>query len=265
MTELNVDFGATARDYARHRAGFPDSLFHRLARFGIGLPGQVVVDLGTGTGTLGRGLARRHCQVIGVDRSSRLLAEARRLDEEAEVAVEYCVALAEAVSLPAGSADVVAAGQCWHWFDRPAAARECARLLQPQGSLLIAHLDWLPLAGNVVEASERLILAHNPAWSMAGGSGLYPHWLRDLREAGFYAVESFTYDVDVPYSHEGWRGRIRASAGVGASLAPDQVAAFDREHAALLRAGFPAPVLAVPHRVFAIVARPPAPVGDWRP
>lgn len=26
-----VDFGETARDYARHRLGFPDSLFERLA------------------------------------------------------------------------------------------------------------------------------------------------------------------------------------------------------------------------------------------
>lgn len=56
---MNPDFGRTADDYARHRAGFPDSLFKRLSELGIGLEGQDVVDLGTGTGTLGRGFARR--------------------------------------------------------------------------------------------------------------------------------------------------------------------------------------------------------------
>src|SRR5918996_1531463 len=33
------------------------------------------------------------------------------------------------------------------------------------------------------------------------------------------------FDLEVPYSHEAWRGRIRASAGVGASLSPEGVAA----------------------------------------
>jgi len=33
---LHPDFGLTARDYASHRAGFPDSLFERLEPFGVG-------------------------------------------------------------------------------------------------------------------------------------------------------------------------------------------------------------------------------------
>ena len=53
---MKIDFGATAVDYAKHRAGFPSSLFNKLSEYGIGLPGQNIVDLGTGTGTLARGL-----------------------------------------------------------------------------------------------------------------------------------------------------------------------------------------------------------------
>lgn len=64
---MNPDFGLTSKDYARHRAGFPDSLFERLATFGVGIKGQSVVDLGTGTGSLARGFARRDCRVIGID------------------------------------------------------------------------------------------------------------------------------------------------------------------------------------------------------
>ncbi len=37
---MQVDFGRTTEDYARHRAGFPDELFERLARRGIGHAGQ---------------------------------------------------------------------------------------------------------------------------------------------------------------------------------------------------------------------------------
>ncbi len=37
---MHVDFGRTAADYARHRAGFPEQLFERLAARGIGRAGQ---------------------------------------------------------------------------------------------------------------------------------------------------------------------------------------------------------------------------------
>lgn len=51
----NVDFGKTADDYAKHRAGFPPSLYLRLAHHGIDVAGADLIDLGTGTGTLARG------------------------------------------------------------------------------------------------------------------------------------------------------------------------------------------------------------------
>ena len=76
-------------------------------------------------------------------------------------------------------------------------------------------------------------------------------------EAGFSRLETFSFDVDVSYSHEAWRGRIRASAGVAASLPPDAVANFDTELAALLEGDFPDEPLAIPHRVWALVARAP--------
>lgn len=254
---MDVDFGRTAHDYARYRAGFPKALFDRLAALGVGRSGQRLLDLGTGTGTLARGFARRGCVVGALDPSAPMLAEARRLTVAEGLQVTYMVGRAEDIELADRSVEVVTAGQCWHWFDRPAAARECERVLVPGGSLAICYLDWLPLRGNVVAATEALILEHNPHWAGAGGTGMYPAWTVDVAGAGFGDVETFSFDVDVPYAPEAWRGRIRASAGVAASLPPDAVAAFDDELAALLCRRFPDPVLAVPHRVWALVARSP--------
>lgn len=254
---MSVDFGQTAQDYAKYRAGFPDAFFERLSAFGIGEPDQRVLDLGTGTGTLARGFARRGCEVTALDLAPELLEEARRLDYEAGVSVEYMVAEAEEPGLMDGAFDVVSAGQCWHWFDREKVAREVLRLLVAGGRLVIAHFDWIPLPGNVVEATERLIERHNPSWNLGGGTGLYPAWLSDVAIAGFVDVETLSFDLRVLYTHEAWRGRIRASAGVAASLGPDQAQSFDEDLERLLQNHFPEDPLQVPHRVFAVVCKAP--------
>jgi SAM-dependent methyltransferase len=254
---MEIEFGRTSGDYARHRAGFPDRFYDRLAAMNVLRAGIRALDLGTGTGTLARGLARRGLEVTGLDRSAEMIVQARSLDAEARVATRYLVASAEQSGLPDRSFDLVTAGQCWHWFDRARAALEARRLLVPGGRIVIAHFDWIPLAGNVVDATEQLIMKHNSAWRLNGGIGIHPAWLRDLQEGGFQNIETFSFDLDVPYSHEAWRGRIRASAGVGASLQPDQVARFDDELRVTLAARFPSDPLAVFHRVFAVIATSP--------
>ena len=252
-----IDFGKTAADYRRHRAGFPEAYFARVAQYGVGIKTQDLLDLGTGTGTLARGFARRGCRVTGLDPSAPMVAQARRIDEEEGIRVDYLEARAEESGLPDALFDVITAGQCWHWFERDATAREARRMLRANGALVISHLDWLPAAGNVVAASEALIRCHNPQWNLGDGKGIYPQWFSDLMEAGFVGIESFSFDVDLPYSHEDWRGRLRASAGIAASLAPEAVERFDGELAAMLAAEFPEPMLAVPHRVFTVLGRKP--------
>jgi len=253
MGVSGTNFGKAAADYGRFRAGFPESVFDRLLPFGVGMRGQDILDLGTGTGTLARGFALRGCRVTGLDPDARMLAQAKRLDQQADAVVDYVQASAEATGLPTDSADVVVAGQCWHWFDRGAALEESRRLLRPGGKLVIAHFDWLPLAGSVVEATEALIRRYNPDWHLGGGMGLYPQWLPGLSAAGFNGIETFSYDVNVPYPPDAWRGRIRASAGVVA-LDAQTAGRFDEDHAQLLADRFPAQVLETPHRVFAIIA-----------
>ncbi len=261
----DIDFGRAAADYARHRAGFPTELFDRLHAFGVGLPGQQLLDIGSGTGTLARGFAARGCQVIALDRSAELLAAARMLAEEEGMGLEPVRAVAEALPLASSRFDVVTAGQCWHWFHRARAATEAFRVLKPGGKLVIAHFDWLPLPGNMVEATEELIIAYNPAWAdlevlkLSGSTGIYRDWLTDVALTGFTDIETFSFDVDVPYTHEAWRGRIRASAGVAAALDPETVNRFDAELKRLLQARFPEDPLHVPHRVFAVVCSRPVP------
>lgn len=252
---MTVDFGRTAADYGAYRAAYPAELFARLRSLGVGVKGQRIVDLGTGTGAFAREFARAGCTVTGVDLAGALLAEARRLDAAAAVEVEYVQAPAENTGLPSHGCDGVTAAQCWHWFDRPRASAETRRLLVPGGRLAICHLDYLPRAGNVCAASEALVLQFNPRWTMAGGTGMHPEWVGDVTQAGFRDIETFSFDVEIAFTHEAWRGRMRTCNGVGASLPDSLVAAFDEALARLLAERFPEQPLSVPHRASAVVAR----------
>lgn len=248
----SVSFGKTAGDYRTYRAGFPQEFFEALQARGWAFSSGRALDLGTGTGTVARGLAGLGMQVDATDPSEALVSEARALDREAGVSVHYSVGKAEVLGETDKAYDLVTAGQCWHWFDRTQAAQEVARVLKPGGRIVIAHFDWLPLPGNVVEATEDLILRYNPNWTMAGGAGVYPDWFADLSGAGLEEIESFSFDHLQAYSPEAWRGRIRASAGVQASLSPDEVSSFDVELQNILAKHFPGDVLSIPHRVWAV-------------
>lgn len=253
----DVAFGNAASDYSTYRASYPEELFERLADRTVGTEGQTVLDIGTGTGFIARALAQRGCTVTGMDMDRDLLAEGRRAAQSASTGTEYVRGVAEQLPFRSETFDAAIAGQCWHWFDRDAAAGEVRRVLEPGGAAVITHFDWLPRGNNVVAATEELILEYSPDWPAAGGDGFYPDWPADMYGAGFENVETFTFDTDVAYTHEAWRGRIRASAGVGGSLPPTEVEAFDDNLADLLETRFPEEPLAVPHRSFTLVCRAP--------
>jgi SAM-dependent methyltransferase len=247
----------TSEDYAKHRQGFPPRFHAMIAERGLFAPGMRVLDVGTGTGAVARELAARGADVLGLDPAPGQIGAARRLAAAQGVSARFAEGLAERTGQPDAAFDLVVAAQCWHWFDRGLAAAEAMRVLKPGGALLICHFDWLPLPGSVAHASEFLIEAHNPRWPMARTTGFYPGWAADLSTAGFAALEFAGFDHAALYSHADWRGRVRASAGVGGALSGPAVERFDAEHAALLAARFPEDPLSVPHRVFAIWGRRP--------
>jgi ubiquinone/menaquinone biosynthesis C-methylase UbiE len=244
---MTVDFGRTAEDYGAHRPPFHPRLFERLRSMGVGRPEQFILDVGAGTGLLGRGLVAGGARVVECDASWALLRQA--------AGAARVVAHAEQLPFADARFDAVTAGQCWHWFDRRQAPREIRRVLKPGGRLAIVYQTYVPLTGNVAAASEQLILRYRPQWRHAGGVGINGQALKDLQTAGFAQIESFSFDVDVRYTRDAWRGFIRTCSAVGPSLPPEQLMRFDREHAELLEL-WPQ-TFDAPHRVFAAVASKP--------
>jgi len=252
---MQIDFGRTSADYARHRRGFPPQLFDALVELGLLADAPRALDLGCGTGALALELAALGAETTALDPSSALLDELRSAAAARGLSVTTREATAEATGLPAGHYDLVSAGQCWHWFDPVRVCAELDRLLSAEGHVVLASYDWLPLEGSLVEATEQLILAHNPAWHMGGQDGTHPEWERDLIAGGFEVLQVHYERCDAMYTAEAWRGRIRASAGIAASLSAEQVEAFDRQLAERLPERASGEPIPFPHRFGYCVAR----------
>ena len=245
----SIDWGRTSNDYALYRPGPPPSFFQRLLELGVGLPGQRILDLGTGTGALAREFARQHAVVAATDVSDGQIEQARRLAQQQGLAIDFRCAPAEEAVFPANSFDGATASQCWLYFDAVRVLAALRAQVRPGGWLLTSHFSWLPRVDPIARASEALVLQFNPAWSAADWSGQVPAEPAWARAADLRVRARFVYDQPIAFTHDSWRGRMRACRGVAAALPQPQVEAFDRAHARLLRELAPEGRFAVLHRI----------------
>ncbi len=156
-------------------------------------PGQSLLDVGCGPGTITLDLARRVApgEVVGIDASSAVIDEARAAAAAARPAadnLEFLVGDVYALAWPDDTFDVVHAHQVLqHLSDPVAALCEMRRVLRPGGTLAVRDSDyggfvWWP-AEPLLERWNALyhaVTARNAAEADAGR-----HLLSWVQAAGF--------------------------------------------------------------------------------
>lgn len=229
-----IDWGKTSEDYQVFRPGYPDSFWKIIDEINLGGEGQIVLDLATGTGVMARQFAVKGATVTGVDIATEQIEAAQNLAAEQGLTITFIKNPAEASGMPDSSCDLISAAQCFLYFDKAKVISEIKRILKPGGRLLTSYLSWLPFEDPIVAATEELVLKHNPEWTGGG-------WRGNSVEAEKWSIDEFQvlqridYKEKLPFTVASWCGRIRACRGIGATLSPEEVVAFDKEHAAMLR------------------------------
>jgi len=251
-----LNWSPASRDYLEHRPGYPDSFFRLLRELGVGLRGQDILDLGTGTGALALPLARAGARVTGVDASEGQLAAARDSAANAGLDVTLRFARAEETGLPNAAFDAITASMCWGYFNAARMVEEVHRLLRTDGVLLIASLIWTRERSEIARTTDAIIHRYSEAAaqnSRRGGdrNDPVPAW-----SAGRFRLRTYhSYLEPLTFTRTSWRGRIRASKWIGAALPDAQVQAFDQELDTALKVYGDAP-FAIPHRVTLSVFEP---------
>ncbi len=143
--------------YERGRPGYPPEAVRFILDQIPNGAGDLVLDVGAGTGKLTRALMASEATVVAVDPVREMV----RLIPGFAPKVPVVVAVAERLPVQAGSVAAVTAAQAFHWFDADRAWAEFARVLRPGGTVALAwnarlrEVEWVDRIWSVMDRIEK--------------------------------------------------------------------------------------------------------------
>jgi SAM-dependent methyltransferase len=176
---------------------------------------RLVVDLGSGTGLSTRPWADRAEQVIGVEASPEMRAQAEAATSAENV--RFVQAYAQATRLPDGEADLVTCSQALHWMEPEPTFAEAARLLRPGGVFAAYDYDWPPVVSWEIEAAFEELMRRVRAGRAPDGRGM-----RYSKEGHLERIRSsghFRYAREIVF-HSRDRADATRIVGMALSLGP---------------------------------------------
>ena len=141
MSDATTRFSARVAEYVKYRPGYPAAVASLLEREAKLMQDSVIVDIGSGTGLSSRLFLERGYRVSGVEpnREMREAGAALLTEFPRFTTID---GRAEATGLPDASADLIIAGQAFHWFDTAATRTECRRILKFGGTVALIWNEW---------------------------------------------------------------------------------------------------------------------------
>jgi ubiquinone/menaquinone biosynthesis C-methylase UbiE len=161
-------FKSAAPWYERYRLAYPERLIARVARLAGLVPGDAVLDLGTGTGMLAVPFARLGMKVTAIDPEPEMLAAAGAAAVAAGVAIDLVEGSSHDLGGRTGPFHLAVIGRAFHWMDRAATLALLDRAVTPGGGVALFHdshppvpeNDWFKLLHDVGDKYGRSEAAH---------------------------------------------------------------------------------------------------------
>ena len=151
------------------------------------LAGLRILDVGCGGGLISEALAKRGATVTGVDASAMSIEVARRHAQQSGLSVDYRHCLAGQLLAEDERFDVVINAEVVeHVPDQAALINECARLVKPSGTLVLATLNRTVKSWITAILGAEYIMRYLPV-----GTHDWKMFVKPEELAGWVATEHF--------------------------------------------------------------------------
>jgi SAM-dependent methyltransferase len=177
-------FSNRVEDYIRYRPHYPAGVIDLLkAEYGLS-PSHSVADIGSGTGISTEMFLKNGNEVFAIEPNAEMREAAERLLGNFP-GFKSIDGTAESTTLAAGSVEMIAAGQAFHWFDVPRSREEALRILKPRGWAVLLWNDRSADADGFAKEYEDLLCTltdynqvnhrntHEPQFDVFFGKGKY--------------------------------------------------------------------------------------------
>jgi SAM-dependent methyltransferase len=208
MSDSVSRFSTRVEDYAKFRPGYPPEILELLKRE-CGLnPSSIIADIGSGTGILSELFLKNGNEVQGIEPNPVMRKTAEPLLSPYSNFVSV-PGSAEDTTLGSDSVDFITAGQAFHWFKRDEAKTEFARILRPNGWVVLLWNERRTNSTPFLRDYEQLLLRFGTDYQQVrheNVKGAIEEFFAPLipKVAHFDNVQLFDY--------EGLEGRSRSAS-----------------------------------------------------
>ena len=199
-------FSSRVENYVRYRPSYPKAIIETLERECGLTRDSVVADIASGTGIFTKLFLEHGNPVFGVEPNPDM----RRAGEEFLAQYPKFTSIngtAEATTLAPKSVDFVTAAQAGHWFDPAKSRREFARILKPNGWLVLVWNERLTDSSQFLRDYEEMLLRFGTDYKEVG----HEHAV----VGAFFSPSPFqerTCTIQQKFDYAGVEGRLMSSS-----------------------------------------------------
>ncbi|MDJ0704898.1 MAG: class I SAM-dependent methyltransferase [Leptolyngbyaceae cyanobacterium MO_188.B28] len=214
MKKVTERFSDRVDNYIKYRPGYPPAIAPFLTDTCGLTPASTIVDVGSGTGILTQLFLDNGNAVFGVEPNTNMREAAEQL-LAGYSGFKSIVGQAENTTLANHSVDFVIAGQAFHWFNPSQARAEFARILSPDGWVVLIWNERKIDSTPFLQAYEHLLKTYAKEYEVVNHMNVGEQAVREFYQPGTVQIESF--DNFQTFDFEGVKGRL-----LSCSYAPNQ-------------------------------------------
>ena len=209
MNRPTLRFASRVENYIKYRPGYPRDVVTTLAKE-CGLTNQSIIsDIGSGTGILSELFLKHGNRMFGVEPNREMREAGARLLKK-HTRFTSIDATAEGTTLADHSIDFVTAGQAFHWFDRQPARKEFARILKPDGWVVLIWNDRQSDSTPFLQAYEQLLVDYATDYAAVNHKQIDNNAIGAFFAPGPFVLRQF--DSRQVFDFEGLKGRLLSSS-----------------------------------------------------